>query len=457
MGMNNQPMGMASQTQPPLKTPLPLPQSQLHPQLPTQPHPNPNNRPTQLIQIMESGEGEINSAGCNELWLRLGHIISPEQNGIPQEQGNEKQLAITPSTVVIIEEIEQGGNTVESQDSDKDEIPSPPFPERLMIAKPTVYPEFDIVGELKNLYIKIPLLQSLQDIPIYAKTIKELCGRKPVRKIKNSSSIVHVVGALSDLILGRETPVKYADLWNPIVTVQIQGCSFPNTLVDLGAAINILTMETCNALGLDSFDPTPIMLQLANQSVVKPLGTLHDIAISVDSWEYPIDFLIINPRSGLEGNPLILGIPWLVTADAYIGCQSSTMKIARRGVTRNLIIYPPAKPSPMIVHPQLPPPRYPEKDLCAPLTMEEALKLKNQLEDDVISGFINNPIVVSNPTCQMFQVVLYCEAQGDPLEDLMEQQILTTALHNSKFVEIALGKYLKINANLEEKQQQKLI
>jgi hypothetical protein len=138
------------------------------------------------------------------------------------------------------------------------------FLERLTIEKPTVYPNFNIEGELKNLYIKIPLLQALQDIPIYAKTIKELCGRKPVRKIKNSSSTVHVVGALSDLILGREEPVKYVDLGNPIVTFQIQGCSFPNTLVDLGADINILTMETCNTLSFDSFNPTPIMLQLAD-------------------------------------------------------------------------------------------------------------------------------------------------------------------------------------------------
>jgi hypothetical protein len=53
--------------------------------------------------------------------------------------------------VVIMEEIEQGGNIVESQDSDKDAIPSPPFPERLMIEKPIVYLDFDIIGELKNL------------------------------------------------------------------------------------------------------------------------------------------------------------------------------------------------------------------------------------------------------------------------------------------------------------------
>jgi hypothetical protein len=73
-----------------------------------------------------------------------------------------------------------------------------------------------------------------------------------------------VVGALSDLILGRKEPVKYSDPRNPIVTVQIQGFSFPNILVDFGAAINILTMETCNTLGFNSFEPTTIMLQLVD-------------------------------------------------------------------------------------------------------------------------------------------------------------------------------------------------
>jgi hypothetical protein len=111
----------------------------------------------------------------------------------------------------------------------------------------------------------------------------------------------------------------------------------------------------------------------------------------------------------------------------------------------------------MIVHLQLPPPQYPEKDLCAPLTMKEALKNKNQLEDDVISGFIKNPTAISNPTCQMLQAVMDCEARGDPLEDLMEQQILTTVVDNNKSIEIAPGKSLNINSKLEEKQQQKII
>jgi hypothetical protein len=63
MGITNQPMGMTPQTQSTLQAPLQLPQNpqpQLCPQLPAQPHPNPNNRPTQLVQIIENVDGEIN-------------------------------------------------------------------------------------------------------------------------------------------------------------------------------------------------------------------------------------------------------------------------------------------------------------------------------------------------------------------------------------------------------------
>jgi len=170
------------------------------------------------------------------------------------------------------------------------------------------------------LYIKIPLLQAIQDIPIYAKTIKELCIKKPRRKI-TSNPKVQVVGTLSDLLLGKETPVKYEDPGNPIVTVQINGQTFSNALVDLGAAINILTTTTCQKLGITSVELTSTLLERVDRSVVRPEGTLHDVMVSVDSWEYPSDFLIINPKNRFDGHPLILGRPWLATANVYIGCR----------------------------------------------------------------------------------------------------------------------------------------
>ena len=85
---------------------------------------------------------------------------------------------------------------------------------------------------------------------------------------------VHVVGTLSDLLLGREMPVKYEDPGNPIFIFQINSCSFPNALVYLGAAINILMTTTCQKLGITTLDPTTTLLALADRSVVKPEGTL---------------------------------------------------------------------------------------------------------------------------------------------------------------------------------------
>lgn len=114
--------------------------------------------------------------------------------------------------------------------------------------------------------------------------------------------------------------MKYEDPQNPIVIIQINGCSYPNVLVDLGAAINILITTTCERLGITTLDRTTTLLELADHSVIKPEGKLQDVMVSVDSWEYPADFLIINPRYQLDKHPLILGRPWLVTADAYISC-----------------------------------------------------------------------------------------------------------------------------------------
>lgn len=76
--------------------------------------------------------------------------------------------------------------------------------------------------------------------------------KNPVRKEK-APPIIHVVGTLFDFILGGETPIKYEDPGNPIVIVQIYGHSFPNTLVELGATINILTSETSKTLGITAF------------------------------------------------------------------------------------------------------------------------------------------------------------------------------------------------------------
>lgn len=49
---------------------------------------------------------------------------------------------------------------------------TPPFSGKLMIEKLVMCSKFDIV---KNIFLKIPLLQEIKDTQIHTKTIRELC------------------------------------------------------------------------------------------------------------------------------------------------------------------------------------------------------------------------------------------------------------------------------------------
>lgn len=171
---------------------------------------------------------------------------------------------------------------MKQQESTTNTNVSPPYLERHTIINQLVYSEFYLSGELRNLCIKIHLIESIQYDPIYVETIKELCVKNPKRKPKDPP-IFHVLGTLSDLILGEKVPVRYDKPRNPVVTIEVQGHNFPKTLVDLGYAINILTLETCGILGIIKFKTTTIMLELADISILRPKGTMEDFIISMNS------------------------------------------------------------------------------------------------------------------------------------------------------------------------------
>ena len=119
--------------------------------------------------------------------------------------------------------------------------------------------------------IKIPLLQAIKDITIHAKTVKELCIKKPWRQKKEPSKI-QAGGKLSNLMSTGFVTEKYADPGILVVTTFINGYPINNTLIDLGAAINVMTMDTLSHIGSFDLLPTPTMLELVDRSKVKPKG-----------------------------------------------------------------------------------------------------------------------------------------------------------------------------------------
>jgi hypothetical protein len=94
------------------------------------------------------------------------------------------------------------------------------------------------------------------------------------------------------------------------VTITINEVSIGNTLIDLGVAINVMTATILEELQLKPLlRPTPTILELADKTRVIPEGILDDIIVTLASWEYPVDFLIIYSKYPTKGHPVILGIP----------------------------------------------------------------------------------------------------------------------------------------------------
>ena len=166
-------------------------------------------------------------------------------------------------------------------------------------------PDFDVLNELTNVCVKIPLLQAIKDIPIYTKLVRELC----LNKRRKDPSKIHVVGKLAGLMSNTIFIEKHVDPGIPMVTITVNNFSIPKTLIDLGVSINVMTLETMEYLHLKNIKPTIIVLELDDISKITPEGILEDIIVSLDSWEYPADFIVLQPNSNLGGHPLCLTDP----------------------------------------------------------------------------------------------------------------------------------------------------
>ena len=88
--------------------------------------------------------------------------------------------------------------------------------------------------------------------------------------------------------------------------------------------------------------PTNITLSLADRSVKIPKGIVEDVLVKVDKFYYPVDFVVLDTEPiANEPNyvPIILGRPFLATANAIINCRNGVMQLTFGNMTLELNIF----------------------------------------------------------------------------------------------------------------------
>ena len=106
--------------------------------------------------------------------------------------------------------------------------------------------------------------------------------------------------------------------------------------------MNLLPYSVYKKLGLGELKPTNITISLADRSVNIPKGIVEDVLVKVDKFYYPVDFVVLDTE--LKGNgpnhvPIILGRPFLATANAIINCRNGVMQLTFGNMTLELNIF----------------------------------------------------------------------------------------------------------------------
>ena len=211
-----------------------------------------------------------------------------------------------------------------------------PFPNRLKPKKNQAQME-KFLDLFKQVKINVPLLDAIEQVPAYAKFLKDMCMKKKAPTPKK----VFLAANLSEIFSGYML-TKYKDPGCPTISCKIGNTTIDRALVDLGAGVNLLPYSVYKQLGVGELKPTKVTIQLADRSVKKPRGELEDVLIKVNEFVFPVDFIVLDtaPVNNPRGQtPMILGRPFLATADALINCRTGSMKLTFGNMTLDLNIF----------------------------------------------------------------------------------------------------------------------
>ena len=101
-----------------------------------------------------------------------------------------------------------------------------------------------------------------------------------------------------------------------MISSVIGGKTFTQSLLDMGANVNILPKGVNDTCPLGELKPLFIELSLADGSVRRPHDIVEDVIVKVENCYFMVNFIIVDMKTTKDFTytPIILGRPFLATA-----------------------------------------------------------------------------------------------------------------------------------------------
>ncbi|XP_025678070.1 uncharacterized protein [Arachis hypogaea] len=223
---------------------------------------------------------------CKAITLRSGKELkeTPRETQEEKEEGssNAKEEAQIPVP-----------NPSEEKEVLRPYVPKAPYPQRLMKnAKDSQFSKF--LEIFKKLQINIPFAKALEQMPLYAKFLKELMTNK--RSWRNDETVVLMEECSA--IIQHKLSQK---LKNP-------------GIFQIPCIIGEITVEKA----LCDLE--------ANRSFKFPHRIVEDLLVKVGDFIFPADFVVLDMEEEVKAS-IILGRPFLATAGAIIDVQKGELTL----------------------------------------------------------------------------------------------------------------------------------
>ncbi|XP_057251679.1 uncharacterized protein LOC130591783 [Beta vulgaris subsp. vulgaris] len=207
--------------------------------------------------------------------------------------------------------------------------PKVPYPQALELSyNPKKDKKMDDILEIfKQVKINLPLLEP------FSKFLLMLNFLKTYVRLKENLRVMYLRRSVY--------MVKLAQFCNIIPHLNLKILVFQQFLVILEiirltmlfwilASVNLIPYSVYEKLGLGELQLANMTLQLADRSFGMPRGRIDDVLVKVDNVFFPVDFVVLDIDPNLPKNnlPVILGRPFLATADATINCRTGVMDVS---------------------------------------------------------------------------------------------------------------------------------
>ncbi|GJY54410.1 uncharacterized protein Tco_0446074 [Tanacetum coccineum] len=213
---------------------------------------------------------------------RNGLNYQPPKNPLEDSDG---LLNITTEQIPTTEKI------TPKQTHNSTQKTHPPIPFLSRLKKEKENEQFQkFLRNLQQIHINIPFIEALEQMPKYAKFMKDLLSKKG----KGSETSKIILNEQCSAIILNKVPHKEKDPGGFTIPCVIGQSRITKALADLGASISLMPYSMFLRLNLWDLKPTQMCVELANKTTQFPKGIAENIMVKIDKFIFPVDFVILD-------------------------------------------------------------------------------------------------------------------------------------------------------------------